>query len=535
MSQLTPNLPPEEEEEEGEEGREMLGANVEVDDTPLQEQLARNKESLKVKLMVRRPLDILVEQGIMPEYKTSPSLHEQVTKLERAKMGDMLRAKIASRPERSELVNKHILEDVRPDVDPSLIERQNQLKRARLADSLASQLSHRPGPLELIQKNILHTEEQAVEQAVKEGAIQFRPTTELLRSKTEEGSVSFLGSFDEDSCDTTPSPPTPAAPPSPGTDSTCSTVAGRSTRSESCGDISLAPGQALLQALGQVDASQLARSGSFGGLITGLASGPSLQREAPGKDKKKSKLKSKPMPGPKPRTIKFHEYKGPDTSQKRKSDAGKTKQETTYDLAVEQQQLFLQWQLQNQAKFPQILLPAVGKVDSSGRTSIMSLGASSSASGTSSSHSQASSSVPSPASSVPGTPRATTPRASTPSRSNLLLTPQDVNHATSLLNKLDDMKVTDLKAELKKRSLPVSGPKPALIERLRPKLEATIAAGRQQFQQPYKQITIPHGGLIILKPSPNSQLLTQGEPNSESAPEPINHFSPGPATPLQVS
>ena len=90
--------------------------------------------ALKVKLMVRRPLDTLVEQGIMPEYKTSPSLHEQVTKLERAKMGDMLRAKIASRPERSELVNKHILEDVRPDVDPSLIERQNQLKRARLAD-----------------------------------------------------------------------------------------------------------------------------------------------------------------------------------------------------------------------------------------------------------------------------------------------------------------------------------------------------------------------------------------------------------------
>ena len=169
----------------------------------------------------------------------------------------------------------------------------------------------------------------------------------------------------------------------------------------------------------------------------------------------------------------------------------------------------LKFTILNPAQFPQILLPAVGKVDSSGRTSIMSLGASSSASGTSSSHSQASSSVPSPASSVPGTPRATTPRASTPSRSNLLLTPQDVNHATSLLNKLDDMKVTDLKTELKKRSLPVSGPKPALIERLRPKLEATIAAGRQQFQQPYKQITIPHGGLIILKPSPNSQLLTQ--------------------------
>ena len=45
MSELTPNLPPEEVEEgeEGEEG-EMLGGNVEVDHTPLQEQLARNKE-----------------------------------------------------------------------------------------------------------------------------------------------------------------------------------------------------------------------------------------------------------------------------------------------------------------------------------------------------------------------------------------------------------------------------------------------------------------------------------------------------------
>ena len=48
MSELTPNLPPEEEEgEEGEEERgegEMLGGNVEVDHTPLQDQLARNKE-----------------------------------------------------------------------------------------------------------------------------------------------------------------------------------------------------------------------------------------------------------------------------------------------------------------------------------------------------------------------------------------------------------------------------------------------------------------------------------------------------------
>jgi len=78
------------------------GGNVEVDKTPLQNQLKKNKESLAVKLKLRRPMTALVEQGIMPQYKTSPSLHEQKTKLERAQMGDRLRQKIASRPDRQE-------------------------------------------------------------------------------------------------------------------------------------------------------------------------------------------------------------------------------------------------------------------------------------------------------------------------------------------------------------------------------------------------------------------------------------------------
>ena len=48
MSELTPNLPPEDEEEEVEE---VVGSNVEVDHTPLQDQLARNKEC---KLLMRK-------------------------------------------------------------------------------------------------------------------------------------------------------------------------------------------------------------------------------------------------------------------------------------------------------------------------------------------------------------------------------------------------------------------------------------------------------------------------------------------------
>ncbi|KAL1381553.1 hypothetical protein pipiens_013376 [Culex pipiens pipiens] len=37
----------------------------------------KNKESLKVKLLVRRSLNQLVEQGIMPSPKTSPAIYEQ--------------------------------------------------------------------------------------------------------------------------------------------------------------------------------------------------------------------------------------------------------------------------------------------------------------------------------------------------------------------------------------------------------------------------------------------------------------------------
>ena len=82
--------------------------------------------ALKVKLMVRRPLNTLVEQGLVPSPKTSPFLHDQRQRLERAKMSDSLRAKIAHRPARSELVSKHILEDVPMGVDPSLCDVQRQ-------------------------------------------------------------------------------------------------------------------------------------------------------------------------------------------------------------------------------------------------------------------------------------------------------------------------------------------------------------------------------------------------------------------------
>ena len=261
----------------------------------------------------------LVEQGIVPEYKTSPSLHLQRTKLERAKTGDILKSKISLRPERTELVHRHILEDARPDVDPSLCDRQRQLKRAKLADSLASQLSHRPGPLELIRKNILHTDE-TVETAVKEGTLTFRPTS--------TGATSTPATFDEDSSDTAPSPAVDTGVLSPASghvtrDTSSPNVTAllaqfsditgssqRSFRSESLGDIT-----SVTSPRRHPEAEELIKCDIFGGSGGNLAgaghdvfTAPNQHRDAPGKERKKLKAK-KPGTAPKPTSFKFHEYK----------------------------------------------------------------------------------------------------------------------------------------------------------------------------------------------------------------------------------
>uniref|UniRef100_A0A8C8DTS5 Phosphatase and actin regulator n=1 Tax=Oryzias sinensis TaxID=183150 RepID=A0A8C8DTS5_9TELE len=90
--------------------------------------------------------------------KPPAAFHEQRRSLERARTEDYLKRKIRSRPERSELVRMHILEET--SAEPSLQAKQLQLKRARLADDLNDKISHRPGPIELVHKNILSVDLQ---------------------------------------------------------------------------------------------------------------------------------------------------------------------------------------------------------------------------------------------------------------------------------------------------------------------------------------------------------------------------------------
>ncbi|CAH0547103.1 unnamed protein product [Brassicogethes aeneus] len=429
-----------------------------IDTSPIH--MDQNKESLKVKLLLRRPFDQLVEQGIMPPHTTPGAYHGQRRQLERAKTGDMLKAKIQQRPPRQELERRHILEADPAHVDPSLAEKQRMLKKARLADQLNDQLSHRPGPLELIQKNILHTE-APIEQAVKTGRIPYKATSEGQHNRPqhpnsyvtpEEDSLSSEGDII-----------------SPGTSDVLETAAKSAgivvsliqpsdktaivstsasifkenrdlIYAEMCKSvtnplqISTASPASLISST-----STLSPLSSVASPVPTLLSQPATpvpappppppinlvsrsisfpaKSDAPGKDKNRKKNKSKSVP--KTRTIKFHEYKGPPSAQKSSNliNSG----ESSYDLLLKQQTLLLQFQLQLQHKYPQIILPASQKINDSN--------------------------ISQP-SSAP----------STSSESSI---------SNRISGRLEDMKVSDLKGELKRRNLPVSGSKQNLIDRLK--------------------------------------------------------------------
>uniref|UniRef100_G1U0K0 Myocardin related transcription factor A n=1 Tax=Oryctolagus cuniculus TaxID=9986 RepID=G1U0K0_RABIT len=112
---------------------------------------------------------------------------------------DYLKRKIRSRPERSELVRMHILEET--SAEPSLQAKQLKLKRARLADDLNEKIAQRPGPMELVEKNIL-----PVESSLKEA---------IIVGQVNYPKVADSSSFDEDSSDAL-SPEQPASHDSQG-------------------------------------------------------------------------------------------------------------------------------------------------------------------------------------------------------------------------------------------------------------------------------------------------------------------------------
>ncbi|XP_035875550.1 myocardin-related transcription factor A isoform X3 [Phyllostomus discolor] len=428
--------------------------------------LSERKNVLQLKLQQRRTREELVSQGIMPPLKSPAAFHEQRRSLERARTEDYLKRKIRSRPERSELVRMHILEET--SAEPSLQAKQLKLKRARLADDLNEKIAQRPGPMELVEKNIL-----PVESSLKEA---------LIVGQVNYPKVADSSSFDEDSSDalspeqpashesqgSVPSPlearvsePLPSATPVPPTQVVPQLPVGPDA------------GETLFLA----DQPPLPPSLANGTAVPAAKPAPTLIKQSQPKsagEKLQRSKKAKELK-PKVKKLKYHQYIPPD----QKQDKGAPPMDSSYAKILQQQQLFLQLQILNQQQQQhynyQTILPAPPKpaseaAASSGPAPMRSLSTPSTGSG----------------SGAPG------PGGLARQNSTSL-----TGKPGSLPANLDDMKVAELKQELKLRSLPVSGTKTDLIERLRAYQEQ-VSPAPGASKVPAATSILPKAGEVVV-------------------------------------
>ncbi|XP_051488375.1 myocardin-related transcription factor B isoform X5 [Apus apus] len=397
--------------------------------------LNERKNVLQLRLQQRRTREQLVDQGIMPPLKSPAAFHEQIKSLERARTENFLKHKIRSRPDRSELVRMHILEETF--AEPSLQATQMKLKRARLADDLNEKIAQRPGPMELVEKNILPVDSSVKEAIIAVGQDNYPQALDDY-------------SFDEDSSDAL-SPDQPASqesqgsaasPGEPKTSDSPSPVTPNATTTTQYPPLT-SPVPEFLKTPSTIE-QHVTRSTATTTLTTNTVSaakpGPTLVKQSHPKNPN-DKHRSKKCKEPKPRVkkLKYHQYIPPD----QKGEKNEPQMDSNYARLLQQQQLFLQLQILSQQQqhynyqtiLPAPLKPLNDKQSNNGNTPLNTLN----------------SSTPTSAASSPRQ------NSNIPNRK-----------PGPLPSSLDDLKVAELKMELKLRGLPVSGTKTDLIERLKP-------------------------------------------------------------------
>ncbi|KPP79428.1 MKL/myocardin-like protein 1-like, partial [Scleropages formosus] len=416
--------------------------------------------------------------------KTPAAFHEQRKSLERARTEDYLKRKIRNRPERSELVRMHILEET--SAEPALQARQLQLKRARLADDLNDKISQRPGPMELIHKNIL-----PIHSSLKQALLELPKGTGENSSFDEDSSDALspdqptnqdspLGSApvpsppdtlgkssDPSPTQAPPPPPLPLAPvPSVPQKLTNGTAAVAVTKTTPSLLKNRMQGKATI-CLKLCDISECVPLYLVQLSQSKISSDRSTQRSKKPKDSK-----------PKVKKLKYHQYIPPDQKTEREPPP---QLDSSYAKILHQQQLFLQLQIINQQQQHynyHTILPAPPKPPADQQSS----------STTGPSPSRGGSTSTLAASSQNGPNRQIHPPVPLP-----ILGPLPSN--------LDDFKVAELKHELKIRGLPVSGTKNDLLERLRNFQEqnaGAVTAGATPKSSPPLQLAQPVGPPHVL-------------------------------------
>ncbi|XP_033896057.3 myocardin-like isoform X2 [Acipenser ruthenus] len=390
---------------------------------------------LQLRLQQRRTREQLADHGIMPPLKSPAVFHEQRKSLERSKTEDYLKHKIKSRPEKSDLVNMHILQDSA--AEGSLQATQMKLKRARLADDLNEKIALRPGPLELVEKNII-----PVDSAVKEAAVKVN------HEKFPKQEDSYT--FEEDSSSDGLSPEQLRSDESQG--SVCSPPETKSPEESppaSAGAAQVSPKRELH---GENDLPNNQTNQAESPIMTNnkLTSPIPVPAIVKSKACDKNRHKKPKDTKPKVKKLKYHQYIPPD----QKAERSPPPMDSAYARLLQQQQLFLQLQILSQQKrrhHPQQHQQHFNYQPLHQHQHQLKQCNESLPRNTNAPTSTISSSSLSPVKSTFSGQSQISPIKPAPLPSNL-----------------DDLKVSELRQQLRIRGLPVSGTKTALMERLRP-------------------------------------------------------------------
>ncbi|KAF7691039.1 myocardin-related transcription factor B isoform X1 [Silurus meridionalis] len=408
--------------------------------------IQQRKNVLQLRLQQRRTREQLVDQGIMPPLKTPAAFHEQIRSLERARTENFLKHKISSRPKRAELVRMHILQETQ--AEPSLQATQMKLKRARLADDLNEKIAQRPGPMELVEKKILPVD-STVKKTIIESEVKDQKTPDVYNF--DENSNEALSPDDPTSQESQCSVPSPREAKLPEISSATLTA---DSNLQSCPPTTQS--SELLSQTSAEDQTNTQHITPAQPVTTVPPPKPGhtlVKQSQPRLPGEKSRSKKTKEPKPRVKKLKYHLYIPPD----QKQELSEPPMDSTYARLLQQQQQFLHLQIlsqQQQHYNYQTILPApasfrpLPKVQSSCSNVAM------------------------------GNSQTLLPGAASGLGNN-----STNNRKPGFLPaNLDEMKVAELKIELKLRGLPVSGTKTDLIERLKPHQGSYKVTSTQQTE-----------------------------------------------------
>nr|XP_056720225.1 MEF2-activating motif and SAP domain-containing transcriptional regulator [Euleptes europaea] len=300
-----------------------------------------------------------------------------------------------------------------------------QEKKARLAEDLSEKILHRPGPLELVKKNIL-------------------PLDPGIKDAMTEAAPSAPDSFTfEEDLSSSSSSSSPCFVLSPGN------ALGNTPTSSSGAAFQLELPPLLAD---QQPSRSTSTSESEFPLQGGspLAKPPISLLKAPPKvpeARKPPRPKKAKEPRPKVKKLKYHQYMPPD----QKGEQAQVPMDAAYARLLQQQQVILQLQILNQQQQPTPTSPATFCVQAL--------------------HTVPPSNAPEQLLSFPGTstpPSGPPPPPPVPLPSPAMPTSPSPPKPELLPANLEELTVSELRQQLRKRGLPVSGTKPALLERLKP-------------------------------------------------------------------